>query len=204
MAAPELLALVMNHMRHGMLVYDAAERIVPMNAHVGRMLGFAGSAIGPGASLPEYLAHVGAAVGWSPDRVAGVVENHRAWRRAGEVRHFDHHFDDGTILEICFTPVDQGGAILTYVDVTHTRHLTKVSERRENLTREAGTLLHRVADIAAQKRVVAFNARIEAARIGEGGRAFAVVADEIRHLSRQTSDVLHHINHVIDESLRLM
>lgn len=204
MAAPELLTLVMNHMRHGMLVYDADERIVLINPHVGPMLGFADLAIGPGATLSEYLAYVGAAVGWSPDRVAGVVENHRAWGRAGEVRHFDHHFDSGTILEICFTPVDDDGAILTYVDVTHARHLANVSERRENLTREAGTLLRRVADIAAQKRVVAFNARIEAARIGEGGRAFAVVADEIRHLSRQTSDVLQHLNHIVDESLRLM
>lgn len=204
MTAPELLALVMDHMRHGMVVYDDAERIVLMNAYVGRMLGFADPGIGPGTTLSEYLACAGAAVGWSPERVAGVIENHRAWGRAGQARQFDHHFDDGKILEICFTPIEQGGAILTYVDVTHTRHLTKVSERRENLTREAGTMLRRVADIAAQKRVVAFNARIEAARIGEGGRAFAVVADEIRHLSRQTSDVLHDISHVIEESLRQM
>lgn len=200
----ELLALVANHMRHGIVVYDAAERIVLINRHVSRIVGFPESAITAGSTLPEYLACSGKVFGWTPTQLETVIETHRLWAKAGEPCQLDHHFEDGRIFEISFIPLDQGGAVLTFADVSHERHLHSVSERRETLTREAGTMLRRVAEIAAQNRVVAFNASIEAARIGERGQAFAVVADEVRHLSRQTSDVLHDINHVIEESLRLI
>jgi len=204
MSESELLGVVMNHMRHGIVVYDDAERILANNRHVSSIFGFAESAITIGATLSEYLARIGDAVGWSPERIAGVIDNHRMWARAGEPRQLDHHFDSGRIFEISFIPLDQGGAVLTFADVSHERRLHSVGERRETLTREAGTMLRRVAEIAAQNRVVAFNASIEAARIGERGQAFAVVADEVRHLSRETSDVLHDINRVIEESLRLI
>ncbi len=204
MSASALLGLVMNHMRHGIVIYDDAERILVINRHVSSIFGFPESAVVAGTTLSDYLACIAQTVGWSAQRLAGVIDNHRMWARAGEPRQFDHHFDSGSIFEISFIPLEQGGAVLTFGDVSHDRRLHSVGERRETLTREAGTMLHRVAEIAAQNRVVAFNASIEAARIGERGRAFAVVADEVRHLSRQTTDVLHDINHVIEESLRLM
>ncbi|KQM85327.1 hypothetical protein ASE67_12930 [Sphingomonas sp. Leaf23] len=204
MMAAELLTLVTNHMRHGIVVYDAEERIVLINRHVSRIVGFPEAAVSVGSTLRDYLTCSAKVVGWSPERLEGVIDNHRLWARTGQPRQFDHHFDDGKIFEISFTPLGQGGAVLTFADVSHERHLHRIGDRRESLTREAGTMLRRVAEIAAQNRVVAFNASIEAARIGEGGRAFAVVADEVRSLSRQTSDVLHDISHVIEESLRQM
>jgi diguanylate cyclase (GGDEF)-like protein len=117
----DLLSNALHNMSNGLVMLGADERVVLHNERAAALLHLAPGEIAAGMPLGDFLGHVAARNGWSAEKTARALANHRRWMAEKETVRVEQTFCDDSVVSVSCRPLN-GGAILTFDDVTREHH----------------------------------------------------------------------------------
>ncbi len=143
-------------------------------------------------SVEQQMADTGQVASAMTEMAATVGEVAENAERAAEVA-CNAREDASSGRQVVQQSIEAINGLASGIEVT-----SGVIQRLENESREIGGVLDVIRGIAEQTNLLALNAAIEAARAGEQGRGFAVVADEVRSLASRTQNSTEDIHQMIE------
>lgn len=116
-----MFLLALRNMSNGLVMVDSTGRISALNPRTREILGLDENDAAVGMQIAAMIGAMAGRRDWSTEEVADFVADHARWLDTGGATRVERRFDNARTLSVVCRPLAEGGAVLTYDDVTEHR-----------------------------------------------------------------------------------